>query len=84
MAIKHVRSDEVDTSDEIAKALNKIIDNVNLIEAKVEQMAGPKKKAPLTDEQKAEKKAAAKAKKDAAAKAKKAAKEAEKGAKDAK
>ena len=43
MAIKHVRIGEVDTSEEIAKALNIIIDNVNLIEAKVEQLAAPKK-----------------------------------------
>ena len=43
MAIKHVRIGEVDTSEEIAKALNTIIDNVNLTEAKVEQLASPKK-----------------------------------------
>ena len=43
MAIKHVRIGEVDTSEEVAKALNKIIDNLNLIEAKVEQLVAPKK-----------------------------------------
>jgi len=43
MAMKHVRAGEVDTPEEVAKALNKLIDNVNLMEAKVEQLAAPKK-----------------------------------------
>ncbi len=43
MAIKHVRSGEVDTPDEVAKVLNGLIDNINLTEAKVVQMATPKK-----------------------------------------
>lgn len=38
MAKRHVRSGEVDTPDEVAKELNAIIDNVNQIEAKVEQL----------------------------------------------
>lgn len=45
MAMKHVRSGEVDTPEEIAKALNRIIDNVNQTEAKVEQFTGSKKTA---------------------------------------
>lgn len=49
MAIKHVRSGEVDTPEEIAKALNRIIDNVNLTEAKVELMAKPKKAVKPTE-----------------------------------
>lgn len=44
MAMKHVRSGEVDTPDEVAIALNRIIDNANLTEAKVEQLATPKPK----------------------------------------
>lgn len=44
MALKHVRSGEVDTPDEVAKVLNRLIDNMNLTEAKVEQIAVPKKK----------------------------------------
>lgn len=42
MAMKHVRSGEVDTPDEVARALNRIIDNVNQVEAKVVQLAIPK------------------------------------------
>ena len=34
--LKHVRIGEVDTPEEVARELNKIIDNVNQIEAKVE------------------------------------------------
>ncbi|HEB26431.1 MAG TPA: hypothetical protein ENI05_01465 [Porticoccus sp.] len=45
MAMKHVRSGEVDTSEEVALALNRIIDNVNLTEAKVEQLTLGKKAA---------------------------------------
>lgn len=44
MAMKHVRIGEVDTPEEVAKALNRIIDNANLTEAKVEQLAAPKAK----------------------------------------
>ncbi len=44
MAMKHVRIGEVDTPEEVAQALNKIIDNANLTEAKVEQLAMPKAK----------------------------------------
>lgn len=44
MALKHIRSGEVDTPDEVATVLNRLIDNMNLTEAKVEQMAKPKKK----------------------------------------
>jgi hypothetical protein len=54
MAMKQVRSGEVDTPEEVAKALNRIIDNVNLTEAKVEQLATPKakkaKKGPKNEE----------------------------------
>lgn len=39
MPMKRVRSGEVDTPDEVAVALNRVIDNVNQIEAKVEQLA---------------------------------------------
>ena len=38
MAKRHVRSGDVDTPDEVAKVMNAIIDNVNQIEAKVEQL----------------------------------------------
>ena len=39
MPMKRVRSGEVDTPEEVAMALNRIIDNVNQTEAKVEQLA---------------------------------------------
>ena len=42
--MKHVRIGEVDTPEEVAIAINELIDNVNLIEAKVMQLATPKPK----------------------------------------
>ena len=42
--MKHVRAGEVDTPDEVAKALNGIIDNMNQVEGKVVQLAAPKPK----------------------------------------
>ena len=38
MAKRHVRSGEVDTPDEVAKEMNAIIDNMNQMEAKLEQL----------------------------------------------
>lgn len=38
MPMKRVRSGEVDTPDEIAVAMNRIIDNVNQTAGKVEQL----------------------------------------------
>ena len=43
MAMKHVRLGEVDTPEEVAKAINGLIDNVNQMEAKIEQLASVKK-----------------------------------------
>jgi len=43
MAIKHVRSGEVDTPEEVAKAINRLIDNMNQMEAKIEQLVSEKK-----------------------------------------
>jgi len=43
MAMKHVRSGEVDTPEEVAKALNGLIDNINLMEAKIEQLVSENK-----------------------------------------
>ena len=48
MAIKHVRIGEVDTPTEVAKALNKIIDNLNLLEVKLEQLIASAKKVKET------------------------------------
>ncbi len=50
--MKHVRIGEVDTPEEVARELNKVIDNLNQVEAKVLQLAGPKAKKKETKEQK--------------------------------
>lgn len=42
MAIRHIRSGEVDTPEEVAKALNRVIDNVNQTEIKLEQLLAAK------------------------------------------
>lgn len=41
--MKNVTGQETDTSDEVNKVLNRLIDNQNQIEAKVEQMAAVNK-----------------------------------------
>ncbi len=76
--MENVNFREVDSTEEICKVFNRVIDNQNQIEGKLLQLiAASKVKIPLTDEEKATKKAA---KKEAAA-AKKAAAKAEKEAK---
>ena len=42
--MRRVRAYEVNTPDEVANELNKIIDNMELVEAKVVQLAQPKPK----------------------------------------
>ena len=49
MAMKHVRTGEVDTPEEVAKALNKIIDNANQTEAKLEQLIAKSDKKKKSD-----------------------------------
>ncbi|KKM72966.1 hypothetical protein LCGC14_1415220 [marine sediment metagenome] len=39
MAMKHVRIGEVDTPEEVAREINKVIDSLNHAEAKLEQLA---------------------------------------------